>query len=79
MYYVDESKKGVIKKQDIRNFLLEKARKALMRSNLAKKKRRVFNAVLFVVYLKRFNSKYGAGRKRFIEKIGVDNIKSKLT
>ncbi len=59
-------KKGIIKKQDVRKFLLEKARKALMRLNLGKKKRRVFNAVLFVIYLKRFNSKFRAGRKRFI-------------
>jgi hypothetical protein len=50
-----------------------------MRSNLGRKKRRVFNAVMFVVYLKRYNTKFRAGRKRFIEKIGIDNIKSKLT
>ncbi len=72
-------KKGVIKKQEVKKFLLEKARKAMMRLNIAKKKRRVFNAILFIVYLKRFNAKFRAGRKRFIEKIGVENIKSKLT
>lgn len=77
---MDETmKKGVIKKQEVRLFLLEKARKAMMRTNLAKKKKRVFNAVLFIVYLNRYNSKFRAGRKRFIEKIGVENIKSKLT